>query len=106
MIETLRRTRVGPFDVHKSVGLDADTVLARSRLLPVAAAAAELPAITLTPELLARMRQGKAVPLQPGPAEGVEVAVFDASGNLAAIGVSQTGGLLHPVKVLPAIRGL
>jgi tRNA pseudouridine55 synthase len=106
LVETLRRMRVGPFDVNASIGLDADTDLVRSRLLPLAAAAAELPAVTLPPEALARMRQGMAVSLETGPAEGVEVAVFDAARNLAAIAVSQVGRFLQPVKVLPAVRSL
>src|SRR5262245_34951760 len=43
LIQTLRRTRVGPFAVEEAVPLDAEAAVARARLQPLAAAVAELP---------------------------------------------------------------
>jgi tRNA pseudouridine55 synthase len=100
LVETLRRTRVGPFTVEAAVGLDLDAATARARLLPVAQALVELPRITLPAGEVARLRQGQAV--RPGntPA-GDECAVFDEANAL--VGVARVeDGLLRPVKVLAA----
>jgi tRNA pseudouridine55 synthase len=108
LVETLRRTRVGPFEPGGAVALDADAATARSRLLPVSAAVAELPAVTLDPGDLSRLRQGQGVRLPDGPvaggeeAAGSEVAVYDAAGGLVAVAVVDPARrLLRPEKVLP-----
>jgi tRNA pseudouridine55 synthase len=100
IVEALRRTRVGPFDVSVAVGLDATAAEAHARLLPLRAAVAELRAVILTPDEIAHMRQGKAVPA-PALAGGgdSETAVVDEAGNLAAIAQVRQAGLLQPVKV-------
>ena len=46
-VETLRRTRVGPFRVEEAVSLDDDGVTARAKVLPVSAALAELPRVVI-----------------------------------------------------------
>jgi tRNA pseudouridine55 synthase len=104
IVEKLRRTSVGPFTVSTAVDLDADATEARSRLLPLRAAVAELPSISLTLDEIAHLRQGKAVP-RPGLAlgKGLEIAVLDRDGNLAAIARVQDGGLLQPARVLRGI---
>jgi tRNA U55 pseudouridine synthase TruB len=105
MIETLRRTRVGKFDVSMAIDLDADAAEAPRRLLPLAAAVADLPAVALPPEALAQIRQGKAVLSSAFVSEeSREVAVFDLGGHLAAIAQTRKEGMLQPFKVLSGAR--
>ena len=45
LVQTLRRTRVGPFTAEQGIGLDADP--ASVKLLPMAAAVAGMPQVRL-----------------------------------------------------------
>lgn len=103
LVETLRRTRVGPFTEADAIRLDVDAATARGRLLPVAIAVSELPQLMRPGTDLARLAQGQSIPLagNEGRADGDEVAVFDGDGNLAAVAaVQRDRGVLRPVKVL------
>jgi tRNA pseudouridine55 synthase len=103
LVETLRRTRIGPFMERDAMPLDADAARAREQLLPLAAAVADLPRVVLAAPDLTRLAQGQSVPRagNEGPTDMDEVAVFDAEGHLAAVAaVDQGGRLLRPVKVL------
>lgn len=102
LVATLRRTRVGPFTSEDAVSLDAGAQEARARLLPVAAAVAELPRLELPAEEITRLRQGQAVRLRsPMATPAVEVAVFDAKAVLVAVARVDYGTfLVWPVKVL------
>src|SRR5262249_1060248 len=102
LIETLRRTRVGPFRAEESVPWDADTATVRARLLPLAAAVRDLPQLTLSAEEVNRLRHGQSVPLAGiGVAdEEKETAIFDASGRLAAVArVRRAPQELRPEKI-------
>jgi tRNA pseudouridine55 synthase len=100
-IESLRRTRVGPFEAAAALGLDADAAAARAGLMPLAAAVTGLPRVTLGAAELSRLRQGQSVPWTT-PLEG-EVAVFDEAGGLAAVAAADAEGRrLKPVKILSA----
>jgi tRNA pseudouridine55 synthase len=103
LVSTLRRTRVGPFTVEDAVPLDAGGAEARARLLPVAAAVAGLPRVTVSAGEAARLRHGQAIRPQGVrtlPADE-EVAVFDPSGALVGVARAQPRqGLLSPVKIL------
>jgi tRNA pseudouridine55 synthase len=108
LVETLRRTRVGPFDAANASRLDADPATVHSRLLPLSAAVAQLPRVTLTEADIRRLRQGQRVNLGnmslPAGLVGpvIEVAVFDEMEVLAAVAVlERTKRLLRPEKVLP-----
>ena len=107
LVETLRRTRVGPFEPGNAVSLDADAATARSRLLPVSAAVAELPGVTLDAGDISRLRQGQGVRLRDaallaGNEASNEVAVYDAAGGLVAVAViDRVQRALRPDKVLP-----
>jgi tRNA pseudouridine55 synthase len=108
LIETLRRTRIGPFHADDALTLDADAAAARGRLLPVSAAVSELPRVSVTAPQAARLRQGQEVPLSgvdmglQGGEEGAEVAVFDPAGVLVAVGRAEAARTsLAPLKVLP-----
>lgn len=106
-VQVLRRTRVGPFRAEDAVPLDMDAATARGRLLPLALAVAELPAVKVAPRTAADLRQGKAVPL---PQESVpaaeECAVFGEDGGLIAVARWEARRrLLQPVKVMPPTQG-
>jgi tRNA pseudouridine55 synthase len=102
LVETLRRTRVGPFEADGGLTLEADAATARARLLPVAAAVSELPRVTVGADDVTRLRQGQGVPLGELPSTpGDEAAVFDAAGTLVAVASIDRGThLLRPTKVL------
>lgn len=100
-VETLRRTRVGPFAADDAVSLDADAAAARAKLLPVSAAVSELPRVTLGDADVTRLRQGQGVPTIVPPDAG-EVAVFDGRGGLVAVArLDRERRLLRPEKVFP-----
>jgi tRNA pseudouridine55 synthase len=107
LVETLRRLRVGPFDVAGALSLETDAAVARSRLLPVEAAVAELPHGTVGAADADRLRHGQTVPLarlrlgpDAAPSEN-ELAVFDEARALVAVAaVDHEQRLLRPLKVI------
>jgi tRNA pseudouridine55 synthase len=104
-IETLRRTRVGPFRVDDAISLDVDDNEARSKLLPLSAALSELPHVTVADDVAVRLRQGQGVP-RGELADAGEVAVFDTHGGLVAVArLDNQRRLLRPEKVFPAQIG-
>lgn len=102
LVQTLRRTRVGPFDAADALSLDVDAATARSRLLPVAWAVSGLPQRTVEPADVAALRQGKPLAARDaGDITAAEVALLDAAGQLVAVAVvDRAQGLLRPVKVI------
>ena len=101
LVRTLRRTRLGPFDAAQGVALDADAAAARARLLPLATAVAELPAVTVTADQTRALRQGQVVAATVAPADGAAVAVFDAGGALVGVAEYQAGQRrLRPSRML------
>ena len=102
LIQTLRRTRVGPFTTEGAVPMDADAATALARLRPMEEAVAELPRVVLSEEEVRRLCQGQAVaPAGFAGAAGGEAAVFDAANRLAATAAWDAGGrVLRPAKVL------
>jgi tRNA pseudouridine55 synthase len=103
LVRTLRRTRVGPFTAEDAVTLDANALTARERLLPLSAAVAELPRLSLEAAAVNALRHGQPLPLgrQSPAAERERVAVFDAAGNLVGVTlVDHREGVLRPEKIL------
>jgi len=101
LIQTLRRTRVGPFE--NGVSLDASAEEARARMQPLATALGGREQVVLPDEVAMRFRQGQSV-AQPQAAQiaAAEVAVVDASGTLAGVGqVEAATQRIRPVKVFP-----
>ncbi len=96
-VETLRRLRVGSFDVTDSVTLDANASTARARLLPLEAAVSKLPSVRLVDAEVEAMRCGRCVKLDV-LAHG-ELAVFDTTGTLVGVALAD-GDILRPMKVL------
>lgn len=100
-IQTLRRTRVGPFGVEEAVASGCDPLAARASMKPLAWAVRDMP-VEMRPEGdLARIQQGLALPTSAtalGDAD--EVAVCDVRGHLAAVArFDRERGLLRPEKV-------
>lgn len=104
-LESLRRTRIGPFAVENAISLNLDATEARRKLLGIEWAVHGMPTISLSATEIADLRQGRAVSpsSNPGDIPQEEIAVFDESKNLAAI-VRWEAGMraLQPVKVLTA----
>jgi tRNA pseudouridine55 synthase len=108
LVEKLRRTRIGPFEVARALTPEADIAAAHASLLPVALAVAELPRRTLAPEGVQRLRRGQEVSLagsllSADSFTAPEVAVFDEAGTFVAVAiVDRQKQVLRPEKVLPA----
>ncbi len=109
IVEMLRRTRVGPFTAAEGVTLDLDASQIIARLLPLTAAVADLPQITLPSPLLDRLRHGGTVPapdaliLRQQVTDDCRVAVLAASGALAAVTrLNVENRTLAPEKVFTA----
>lgn len=70
-VETLRRTRVGPFRIEDAVGLDVlERLVADDALLqvlaPVSTALADIPALAVTEPQALRLRSGQRIRVAPG----------------------------------------
>lgn len=99
-LESLRRTRVGPFSVHEALSLEADQETALGRLRPLADAVCALPRVLLSDALVERLQTGQGVPCPDNLADGEEVAVLSGTGALCAVGqVHRDRGLIVPTKV-------
>jgi tRNA pseudouridine55 synthase len=96
----LRRTHVGPFKPEEAIPLDADAATTLAGLLPPAAAVSGLQRLTLVADDIAHLRHGQMVVIEETAPAGIEVAVFDLAGALAAIArTDDAGQALRPVKV-------
>lgn len=98
----LSRTAYGSLDLSAAVTLDALAQMEEPRLalLPLGIAVSHLPRIDLGPQQATLLRRGQGVwlPRTQQDQRG-DCAVFEAGGELVALGEVQ-GGLLRPTKVL------
>jgi len=108
-LESLRRTRTGPFGVEHAVALErleAEGLDAVARLIPMADLLPDLPAHVLTDRGARRAAHGNAVAAAdvvetlPGPGTEGLVRLLDRHGALLAVAEPRTGQILHPVVVL------
>jgi tRNA pseudouridine55 synthase len=104
LVQTLRRTRIGPFTAEQGIGLDADP--ATMKLLPMTAAVVGIPRAKLDAELVRRIRTGQRVAIDQslGYTRG-EFAALDGNGDLVAIGMTYSEPdeyLFVPQIVFPA----
>jgi tRNA pseudouridine55 synthase len=97
---SLRRTRIGDFDVERAVTLEGldDAARVSSALLTPASALSHLPAVTVDADGMRALGHGGAVPAPDSAAAGGPIALFSPAGELAAIG-ERVGDLLRPRKV-------
>jgi tRNA pseudouridine55 synthase len=104
LVQSLRRTRIGPFTVEEALTLDMEAETARSHMVPMEMALVELPQLVLSEDERKRLGQGQAVALAGVP-EGMEkkteVAVLDGDSRLTAVALfDPQRQMLLPVKVL------
>lgn len=105
LVQTLRRTRVGPFTAEQGVGVDAPPTDLGARLLPAAAAVAGMLRDELGEDDARRFRQGQAIQRGPRPSapmpDGRPVAVYGPD-RTTLIGLAEQGPgfYLRPVLVL------
>jgi tRNA pseudouridine55 synthase len=101
LIESLRRTRIGPFAVEDAISLDTAGETARSQLQPISLALADLPHLVLELPQIERLGQGQRIHFERLEFESAEVAVFDPSKVLIGVArfdpIQQT---LHADKIL------
>ncbi len=98
-VETLRRTRVGPFTAEAAIDLSADAAAAATHLLPPEAAVVELHRLQLQDAEVNALRSGQSVALPAATASG-ELAVFDSQRRLVAVATADTAARrLLPSKV-------
>jgi tRNA pseudouridine55 synthase len=83
LVQTLRRTRVGPFTVDGATTLGMDAASALARLRPLEEAVADLPRVIVTDDEVRRLNQGQALPREG--LVGTELALFDETNRLAAV---------------------
>jgi tRNA pseudouridine55 synthase len=107
MVETLRRTRVGPFRAEDGVPPDAEADAALAKLRPVEDAVAGLPAWRVDDVGARAVAHGNAVPVAAGrllrEGEGDEAVLLAGDGRLLAIAKQDTvGRVWRPVKVFGA----
>ncbi len=107
-MESLRRTRVGPYLIAQSHGWeDIEKKMKQGdlsgMLLPSSLLVGHLPAVTLGEEDLAGLCQGRKIQ-SPNQAEGV-FRVLNGASRLCAIAESTGEGLLKPRKVF-GVEGL
>ncbi len=101
-LSSLRRTRIGPFDVQDAVGaheLEASEARQRAVLSPLAAVQ-HLPRVDVDAEAAERLRLGKAIPAADA-AEGATI-VIASSGDLVAL-ARVRDAMLRPFKVWNAL---
>jgi tRNA pseudouridine55 synthase len=100
MVQTLRRTRVGPFRAEQGVSIDADP--AGVQLLPMSMVVAEMTQLRLLAGEVTRFQQGQRLKVVTQIDPGTEVALLDERGQLVGIGLSE-GHALKPQLVFPPL---
>lgn len=88
LVQTLRRTRVGPFLAEQGMSVDADPTTVTLR--PMTEAVAGMRQVRVSADDLTRLRQGQRVRLTEVPAEGEELALLDEQNELVGIGVFES----------------
>lgn len=102
-LRELRRTGFGDFDIAQAVALDAFDPARPAGLVPLRAAVAHLPAVTLDARAALAARQGKSGVLSR--LDGVTApaaALVDPEGHLAAVAVREHGHWRYGRVLAPA----
>jgi tRNA pseudouridine55 synthase len=92
LVETLRRTRVGPFRAEDGVGMNVAPEEARAKVVPSLTAIADFPRVRIDAAAEVKFRRGHAV---ESAVEGLigEVAVLNERGGLIGVAAAEHGGL-------------
>ena len=96
LVQTLRRTKVGPFTAEQGIGLDADP--ASVKLLPMTAAIDGLKKVRVNPDEARKLRRGQ--PLRTEMIGEGEVAILDETGELIGLGADQRQQI-RPTIIFP-----
>jgi tRNA pseudouridine55 synthase len=102
LVQSLRRTRVGPFTAEQGIGVDVSPEEGRAAVVPSRAAFATWPRVVLTGVAADRFRSGQVVEYS-GEAElgpGYVVPVLDTAGEMIGIGETFRGRRVAPEIVL------
>jgi|SRR5579883_497987 len=94
LVQTLRRTRVGPFTAEQGIGLDVTPT--NVKLRPMAEAVAGMERVRLDTDDIRRIRQGQRIRLLAGSAgrtttEATELALLTNADELLGIGIAECG---------------
>lgn len=103
MVQTLRRTRIGPFTTEQAIGMDEAPEAVRAKLLPALAACERLPKVIITATDAVRFRSGQMTDYA-GETEhdpGTIVVVLDPDGGMIGLGEAVRGRRVAPDIVLP-----
>jgi tRNA pseudouridine55 synthase len=105
LIESLARTRIGPFQIEDAIdGLSLSEDSVRGHLLPLRTAVADLPAISLTVDQVAAIVQGRSIPAASLAVDVVPsglIALLGPQGDLVALARGDVDrNTIHPCKVL------
>jgi tRNA pseudouridine55 synthase len=100
LVQTLRRTRVGPFTEESALALTTDRRQVDLALLPSSWAVHGMAQVIVPCMAVEALRQGKAIAGNETYSSGTEVAVLDERGLLVAV-TRFDQGRLRPEKVLP-----
>lgn len=95
-LKSLRRVRVGPFQISDALSIDASAAEIAARLRPLGDGLKELAHLTLSDDEIRRLSRGQTVPTSV-TIEG-EAAIFDDSGAFRVLTVV-ADGRLRPSKV-------
>jgi tRNA pseudouridine55 synthase len=102
LVETLRRTRVGPFTAEQGVGLDVSPEEGRAKLLPAKAAFVNWSAVKLMNDAERRFCSGQVAEylrlIELGP--GQTVPVLNVADELIGMGETLAGKRVAPMIVL------
>jgi tRNA pseudouridine55 synthase len=104
-LDTLTRTRVGPFGIEDAVGIDAlrDEFASgawRDRLLGLDEVLLEWPAAILAEDKARKLRNGMSVTFAEVREAGDHARAYSPAGNFVAVLRRETGGGWRPAKVL------
>ncbi len=87
-VQTLRRTRIGPFTAEQGHSLQTDR--SAVNLLPMSLALSGMPSVPFTRDEVKRFRMGQAIVPEKGDhclTQNAEAAVLDENGELIGIGI-------------------
>ncbi|MBA4189988.1 MAG: tRNA pseudouridine(55) synthase TruB [Planctomycetaceae bacterium] len=103
MVQTLRRTRVGPYLAEDAVGLDLDPSRVGEDLVPMSSAVSLLPTVRVWGDNEARFRCGQVVEYTHSAeqAAGVEVCVLGWLEGFVGIGTTLENQRVKPQIVFP-----
>jgi tRNA pseudouridine55 synthase len=97
-LSSLRRTRIGPFEIAAALSVDVDADTARRSLCDLSWAVAGAPRVELEANDAGRFAHGQRLP-SSGAAGVGDVAVFEVNGRFVGVGRIDDERRLRPVKV-------